>query len=106
MAKILSMQPPQDLVEQYLSGFVDAEMEQFSIDLATARRIWRNHRALVEAQEYPEPYCSFEIRMSGEVPDDNPAGYENDGLPVEELRARLRPQAERMAQLARRARRG
>ncbi|MBZ5607248.1 MAG: hypothetical protein LAP38_03250 [Acidobacteriia bacterium] len=103
MTKPLTADPPPELIEEALMQCVEGALEQFSCDLSIARRIWRNHRALVEAPEYPEPYRSFENMANGELPDDT-ATDEKDGLPIEKLREKLLPEALKMARLVWRCR--
>jgi hypothetical protein len=89
-----------ELLEKALIQCVAAEIEQINNDLAIARRFWRQHRGLVESEEYPEPYRSFEIEQNDDVPDEYASqGWPNAGLSVEQLRAKLLPQAEEMAAL-------
>lgn len=37
----------------------------FAVNLAIARKVWREHRGLVEAAEFPEPYRTLYLDGGG-----------------------------------------
>ena len=100
MAKleVINAGPRARLIEKALEQCVEQEIETVCNDLLIARSFWREHRSMVESEAFPEPYLSVRIKHNNDTaPDEHDAWHSNAGLSVEQLREKMRPEAEMRA---------
>ncbi len=54
-------------LREKLEALRDADKEAFAAAVASARSFWKRYRALIEAEELPEPYLSAVNEIGGEL---------------------------------------
>jgi hypothetical protein len=85
-----------ELVQELLDTLLLIQLSEFAGSLGLARTLWRRHRDLVEAPEFPEHLRAALVAREGEEPDDDCGIY---GAPyiTEEVVAEQRIEAIRWA---------
>jgi len=71
MKDLTFLKPESELVREALDGLVESELARFAIHLQTARTLWRQHRDLVEAAQFPEHLRAAFIAECGNDPDED-----------------------------------
>lgn len=80
-------------VEQALDWLYGSEMLSFANNLEIARLMWLKHRALVEAEEFPQPYRGVIQKNGGYDPQIETNLSLHDGVLEPGFRESLRPRA-------------
>jgi hypothetical protein len=96
-AKILPFEPKRPSraqIKKTLDELVNCELAQFGVNLSIARAMWQEHRHLVEAGEFPEPYASA-MEAEGE----DVETYADSAPTVQGLRRQKQQEAERLAEI-------
>jgi len=71
MANLTLVKSEDELVQKALNGLVELELGNTAGNLQTARQMWRQHRELVEAAEFPEYLRGPFVAVYGFDPNDD-----------------------------------
>ena len=88
---------PERLLQKALERLMEMERAEFAQNLDIARGMWRKHREMVEAPEFPEPFRTAFVNANECEPDDPEDGFGGEDALAPDFRERVLPMAREVA---------